>query len=140
LHTLDYTTPTLPSSKAPSAGKLLKWVAASIGLAVTLSLIALITFVVIARFNSRLIPFDSSAWKSGDAFMRFRMKDDLVAKYQLGQLPTRAAVDDVLGPGDEDMGWPNRRFNLKNWDHNPWYLRIRFADDGRVSDFGAYPD
>ena len=69
------------------------------------------------------------------------MKESLVAKYQAGELPTREAVDQALGPDDNRTDAAEYRyFHLKNWDENPWYLRIRFDENGKVIDFSAHPD
>lgn len=70
------------------------------------------------------------------------MKDSLVAKYEAGELPTRKIVDDLLGP-ENDYGAGEqyyRRFQLMEWYGNPWYLRVRFDEQGNVIQFSAHPD
>jgi hypothetical protein len=78
---------------------------------------------------------------SGDPKIRFRMKDALIAKYAAGQLPTRDEVDRLLGHDDDRADAPQHRyFRLMEWYGNPWYLRIRFDERGKVIDFAAHPD
>jgi hypothetical protein len=110
--------------------------------AVILVVIALLiaTSVTIFRFRTRQIPFDAAAWRGGDTKLRFRMKDSLEAKYRAGELPTRDIVDGLLGPDDDRIDNPEvRDFSLMEWYGNPWYLRVRFDEQGKVNYFGAHP-
>jgi hypothetical protein len=109
-------------------------------IAAILIIIALIiaASAMVFQFRTRQIPFDTAAWRSGDAKLRFRMKDSLEAKYRAGKLPTREVVDRLLGPDDNGMDTPEvRGFNLMEWDGNPWYLRVRLDEQGKVNDFRA---
>ena len=100
----------------------------------------IVASVVVFRSRTRQIPFDSTAWRNGDAKLRFRMKDSLEAKYRAGEFPTRDIVDGLLGPDDDRADAPEvRDFGLMEWYGNPWYLRIRFDDQGKVIDLGAHP-
>ena len=93
------------------------------------------------RLMTRPLPFDSIGWRSGDAKIRFRMKDSLVAKQQSGEIATRDVVDQVLGPDDEpgnDLSY--RYFRITEWYGNPWYLRVRFDGQGKVEQFIVAPD
>ena len=108
--------------------------------------IAIIVFAVIAvsgvlYSRARPTAFTSAAWKSGDAKLRFRMKDSLLLVNSSGALPDRVAVDNALGPDDEPGIHPGYRyFRLTEWYGNPWYLRVRFDDDGKVEQFIVAPD
>ena len=110
---------------------------------VTLAVVtpAIIASVTRSRLLTRPIPFDGNAWRSGDAKMRFRMKDSLLAKHAAGGLATRADVDSVLGSDDDPTDAPEYRyFRLKEWYGNPWYLRVTFDADGQVTRFIVAPD
>jgi hypothetical protein len=98
------------------------------------AVVILIASVTIVRQTFiRPIPFDPARWRSGDARIRFRMKDSLVEKYAGGEFQTREQVDSSLGPADAGRNTDEyRRFQLKEWYGNPWYLMVRF-DDRRVS-------
>src|SRR5437016_5012585 len=61
------------------------------------------------RFHTRQLPFDSARWRSGDPVTRYRMKDALRAKHDSGELATRDAIDDALGPDDEPGDDPSKR-------------------------------
>ena len=91
----------------------------------------------------RPVPFDAAAWRAGDAKLRFRMKDALLAERARGrgELATRHAFDATLGPDDEHGDDPRyRSFRLRTWGGNPWYLRVSFDRDGRVERFIIAPD
>ena len=101
--------------------------------------ILVLASVTIFRCCTGQIPFESAAWRSGDAKLRFRMKDSLEAKYRAGELRTREEVDRVLGPDDDrEKGAGNRNFGLMQWYGNPWYLRVWFDKEGRVIDLSAH--
>jgi hypothetical protein len=103
--------------------------------------LVIVAAVIAFRLKTRPIPFDSNAWRSGDAKVRFRMKDSLVAKHAAGALPTREVVDRVLGPDDDRADAPEyRRFRLMEWYGNPWYLRVRFDEQDNVVQLSAHPD
>lgn len=109
--------------------------------AAILVFIALLIIASVMAFRSRTrqIPFDPIALRSGDAKLRFRMKDSLEAKYRAGELPTQEVVDRILGPNDEPMNAPEDRiFSLTEWYGNPWYLRVRFDGQGKVIYFDAH--
>jgi hypothetical protein len=95
------------------------------------------------RHHSRPIPFNSAVWRNGGPVIRYRMKDDLHARYEAGQLATRRAVDDALGPDDDSSPGSSdyRYFRLREPGiPNPWYLRISFDAKGNVERFMINPD
>lgn len=89
------------------------------------------------HFYSRPIAFDAARWRSGDSVLRYRMKDALRAKYAAGELATREAVDEALGPDDEVGDTPRYRyFRLRAPGiPNPWYVKITFDESGKVDRF-----
>jgi hypothetical protein len=107
-----------------------------LGLLVVVALL-LIAAVVGWHSYSSPLPFNSARWRSGGPVLRYRMKDALRAKYASGELATRKAVDEALGPDDEPGETPQYRyFRLRSpWIHNPWYVRIAFDDHGNVFRF-----
>ena len=110
---------------------------------IRIAVVAVIATVLAVGFRrwTRPIPFDMSAWQQGDAKLRFRMKDGLLAKRESGELTTRDAVDAVLGPDDDRSDAPGSRyFRLTAWYGAPWYLRITFDETGRVTRFIVAPD
>jgi hypothetical protein len=93
------------------------------------------------RYYSRPLPFDSVRWRSGDAIVRYRMKDALRQEYAAGRLATREAVDEVLGPDDDREELPQvRSFTLRSPGMGfPWYVRIVFDEKGKVLSFIVAP-
>jgi hypothetical protein len=58
-----------------------------------------------------------------------------------GAFPTQAALDGALGPDDDPGNDPGYRyFRLNEWYGNPWYLRVRFDEQGNVQQFLIAPD
>ena len=90
------------------------------------------------RYHTRPLPFDSARWRSGDAVLRYRMKDSLRAKYDAGRFSTRDAIDAALGPDDDREDDPRKReFRLREpgITGSPWYLFITFDEQGNVERF-----
>jgi hypothetical protein len=96
-----------------------------------------ISAVVGWYYYSRPLPFDSARWRSGGPVLRYRMKDALRAKHSAGELATREAVDEALGPDDEPGETAqDRYFRLRAPGiHGPWYVRVRFDENGKVVRF-----
>jgi hypothetical protein len=93
------------------------------------------------RYHTRALPFDSARWRSGDAVVRYRMKEALRAKYDAGELGTRDAVDAALGPDDDrEDSTQFRQFLLKSPGLGfPWYVHVGFDDSGKVTRFIVTP-
>jgi hypothetical protein len=85
----------------------------------------------------RPLPFDSQRWRIGDPVVRYRMKDALRAKHAAGAFMTREAVDEALGPDDDPGDLPHYRyFRLRApLVPNPWYVRVTFDLNGKVTRF-----
>jgi hypothetical protein len=111
---------------------------------VAIAIAILAVFAVATLLYSRTRPtmFAPAAWKSSDDKLRFRMKDSLLAAHASGAFPDRTAVDGALGPDDEPgVDDPSYRyFRLTEWYGNPWYLRVRFDERGKVLQFIVAPD
>jgi hypothetical protein len=65
------------------------------------------------------------------------MKHSLRAKHAAGELMTREAVDEALGPDDEPGDVPDYRyFRLRApVVPNRWYVRVNFDENGKVTRF-----
>lgn len=104
--------------------------------------LSVIGFAALLYSRTRPTTFTPAAWKSGDAKLRFRMKDSLLGAHASGAFPDRAAIDAALGPDDEpginDPG--HRYFRLTEWYGNPWYLRVQFSEQGKVQQLVVAPD
>lgn len=83
------------------------------------------------------LPFDSKQWVSGDAKLRYRMKDALIGKYQAGGLASRDTLDAELGPDDDRASDPTHRYFrlLSPVIANPWYVRVRMSEEGKIIQF-----
>ena len=110
--------------------------------AIAIVVLALIAVAGLLYSRTRPMTFTSAAWKLGDDKLRFRMKDSLLAAHASGAFPDRAALDGALGPDDEPgINDPTYRyFRLTGWNGNPWYLRVRFDEQGKVQQFVVNAD